>query len=408
MDKKHVCIISDFDFRVSGYFNIAVATGRGLAELGYEVKAVGLGYKGEEHDFPMSIIPCKNFTESLAMTQNLANMWGIDILLAIMDLPVHERYLSSISDRGDTKYVGIAPIEGDPLCMSDALTLSQMDKAFIISKFGTQEARRANVDAIYFPVAINSDAWKIPTEEERNSMRAALGFEDDEFVFLVVAYNQERKLLSRAVEMFADFVYEQDDIEELLSIDRDLKPVNNAKLVLVTVEHSQIGWKLRDLAQEFGISDRLIIYERGMSHSRLWGIYAASDAFLLTSKAEGLGMILLESMAVGLPTVGTNCTGIKELLADGRGLLIPVAYNIRDPFGNQRRYFADRAAGTELLKKVYNNEGDFVKEMTAKARKFVEDRTWEAAISILNEHLVELLEESDGEEATQQEDEFFG
>ena len=93
----------------------------------------------------------------------------------------------------------------------------------------------------------------------------------------------------------------------------------NIKYVLVTREHNQLGWKLRDYAQEIGISGKFIIFERGMTHTQLWTTYAVSDVFLLTSKAEGLGMPLMEAMAVGLPCIATDCTGMRELLGGLEG-----------------------------------------------------------------------------------------
>jgi glycosyltransferase involved in cell wall biosynthesis len=80
----------------------------------------------------------------------------------------------------------------------------------------------------------------------------------------------------------------------------------------VTREHNPVGWKLRDYAQEIGISENFMIFERGMSHRDLWVTYAISDVFLLPSKAEGLGMPLLEAMAVGIPCIATNCAIVRE------------------------------------------------------------------------------------------------
>lgn len=391
--KLKICLISDLDFRSSGYFNISIALGNGLTERGHDVKALGISYRGEEHTFPLSILPCMNVQETLGMAQNLSFLWGFDIVLVVMDIPYQEGYLQSIQQRGDIKYVGIMPVEADPLCMTWAIDLMQMDKALIISEFGTEEAKKAGVDATYIPIGIDSNSWRMPTEEERNSLRKALGYDEDDFVVLTVAYNQERKFLSRGMEMFADFVYDQDNVETLFSTNKDLSPVRKAKYVMVTAEQSPVGWRLRDLAKELGISDRFFVYERGMPHNKLWGLYAASDAFLLPSKAEGLGMILMESMATGVPSIGTNCTGIKELLSDGRGYLIPFDYTIRDPFGNGRRYYPSRKDGKNILTYIMENGKDA--EMIAKARAFVESRSWEKSVDVLENVLLSIVEKKD-------------
>ena len=161
-----------------------------------------------------------------------------------------------------------------------------------------------NIEAEYLPIGVDTDKWRVPSAEEKKTLRISYGIQPDEFVVLTVADNQERKNLSASMKIFAGFS----------------KKVPKSKYILVTRENSFVGWKLRDLAQVLKINDKFNIYERGISFQELWNLYAVSDAFLLTSKAEGLGMPLLEAMATGLPCLATNCTGMAELLADGRGI----------------------------------------------------------------------------------------
>ena len=137
-----------------------------------------------------------------------------------------------------------------------------------------------------------------------------------------------------------------------------------------------------------------MIFERGITQEELWDIYAISDVFLLTAKAEGLCLPVLESMAVGIPVIGTDCTAVHELLTEGGGYPLEYNYVYRDPFGNGRRYLADRKHGTELLEKVYNLTMNNDKELTdlvAGARKYVEGRTWDTSISALDNAIKELL-----------------
>jgi glycosyltransferase involved in cell wall biosynthesis len=53
-------------------------------------------------------------------------------------------------------------------------------------------------------------------------------------------------------------------------------------------------------------------------------LYPALSAFVLCSISEALGSSLLDAMSLGIPVIGTNTGGIKEVLAEGRGLLAPV------------------------------------------------------------------------------------
>ncbi|MWD29820.1 glycosyltransferase [Aquicoccus sp. SCR17] len=54
----------------------------------------------------------------------------------------------------------------------------------------------------------------------------------------------------------------------------------------------------------------------------------AADLFVLASWHEPLGVAYMEAMACGVPTIGTDAGGVRELIRDGRdGLLVPP----RDP-----------------------------------------------------------------------------
>jgi len=376
---KKILWISDFNLIGSGYLNISIPLITELVKRGYEIICPGLGYKGQEHYYPCSIIPARNLQEALAITQNLKIVWDYDVMVTALDIPLQIEILSRFQQK-PCPYIGIMPVEGDPLCVSWAVGISAMDKAFIISEFGTEEAKKAGVaNAEYIPIGIDTGAWRMPTDEERKTVRNSLfNANDENFVVLTVADNQERKLLSRSMEIFADFISDKEDKQKFL-------------YVLVTREKLRFGWKLRDYAQELGISGNLMIFERGLDFKTLWSIYAGSDAFLLTSKNEGLGLPLLEAMAVGLPCLATNCTAMAEVLADGRGFLIDVdtICTHRDPFGNARRYFADRAHGVELLNYVYNNRDKCLQAQ--KPREYVENRKWEVATDILEAGIKDVI-----------------
>jgi len=48
-----------------------------------------------------------------------------------------------------------------------------------------------------------------------------------------------------------------------------------------------------------------------------------SDVVVLSSKTEGLPMVLLEAMCVGVPCIATAVGGIPHLLSNGVGTVVP-------------------------------------------------------------------------------------
>lgn len=79
---------------------------------------------------------------------------------------------------------------------------------------------------------------------------------------------------------------------------------------------------LSKMAKDLGIDDRVSFlgFQRDpFSHMR------RADIFVLSSRWEGFGNVLVEAMAMGTPVVSTNCPhGPGEIIEDGRnGLLVP-------------------------------------------------------------------------------------
>lgn len=358
--KAKLIIVSDFSFQGSGYFSIAAPLALNLSKMGYDIKVVGLGYTGEPHNFPYSIIPCASHGEAHAMVNNLRFQWKADLVIVALDIPQQAWYIDYASTQ-NFPIISIVPLENPPLTMSWAIMLQQSRKVFFISQLGADEAVKAGVEnAEHLVVGMDTESWRLRTKEEYEKGREIFNISPDTLVVLTVADNQERKNLSKAMEIVSKVKKE-----------KGIK----VKYILITRENSEVGWKLRDLALSYGIASETMIFERGLSFGELYSFYAISDAFLLTSKDEGLGMPVMEAMCVGVPVVATNCGAMPELLGEGRGFLMETEYSMIDPWGNSRRDFPNAESGVAHLGNIFEfgrmgNHEPF--EATIRARKYME------------------------------------
>lgn len=376
-DKQRPTIVfySDFDFLSSGYMNISINLCKGLAELGYTIKCVGLNYRGEEHRFPFSIIPANNLEEAYAIFNNLCLLHKPEVVITALDIPLQQMVLQrtrELKSQVGYKHIGITALENGPLVDEWALSLMLLDYTFFISELGKLEAQKIGMSRVdHIVIGIDTNIWKPLSKEEKSVVRKNLGYSDDDFIVLTVADNQERKNLLASFKAVA-----------IAS-----KTVKNLKHVLVTREHNPYGWKLRSLASSLGISDKVFIYERGMPAEQLRLMYGISDVFLLLSKGEGFGMPILEAMACGTCVVATDTGAIHELLSEGRGNLVRPEYSLdMDTWGNSKRDFADPKIAATCLVSLCASGRSYNK----RALKYAQSRVWDKPVEQLHSVIMEL------------------
>lgn len=377
MSKHKILFLSDLDFKGSGYFNITVNLLTKFVEMGNEVMVVGLQYNNNEHSFPFGILPAKNFNEAYATINNLVLDWNPDALVVALDIPM-QLQVKRLLDQHRVKipYYAIFPLESPPLPLTWAMALLQMQGTMCMTKFGTEECRKSGLaNTKYLPIGIDQDAWKPATLEERNELRKVFGYTEDDFVVLTVADNQERKNLTASMNIIARL--------------KKLVPDKNIRYNLVTREHLSVGYLLNDYAVELGIINNVSIFERGMPQEELRRLYVAADAFLLTSKSEGLGVPVLEAMSVELPVVASDCCAIAEHLQDGKnGYPIKIKQAYRDSFGNGFRYLVDEKNGAEqLLSILKSGIWGSIWPLTDMARGYAATKSFKESAQILSDML---------------------
>jgi glycosyltransferase involved in cell wall biosynthesis len=90
---------------------------------------------------------------------------------------------------------------------------------------------------------------------------------------------------------------------------------------------------LQQLARRLKVGDRIEWKTRGLSDEELAILYGKAKLFVFPTLEDALGVVVLEALHCGLPVVGTDGTGVTDMVVDGEnGLLVPP----NDPAGLAR------------------------------------------------------------------------
>lgn len=138
---------------------------------------------------------------------------------------------------------------------------------------------------------------------DRGAVRAELGLGLDALVVGTVAN-------LRALKAYPDLLAAALDVVERLP---DVR--------FVAVGQGPLEAEIRTLHARLGLGDRLLLLGHRPDAVR---VMAACDVFVLASLREGLGVAVMEALALGLPVVSTAVGGVPEVVEHGReGLLVP-------------------------------------------------------------------------------------
>lgn len=238
-------------------------------------------------------------------------------------------HVSSIENNGlDTKLFSIA--KKTYLNSKYNISVSEKLSSFLSSKF--------NTNFNYLPNIVNTDFFTVKKGSNKES-----------FNFINIAYLTKNKNQEMLIYSFYDA----------------FKNKKNVKLVIVG--HGSQFETLLKLIKKLDIENQVTLFGTA-TRKEVKELLHQSDAFVLSSKYETFGVVLIEALSCGLPVVSTKCGGPESIIKDEKlGLLCNV----------------DRNSLSKGLEKIHNQKSVYEKEYI---RKVVIDTFSEKAIILrLNE-----------------------
>jgi glycosyltransferase involved in cell wall biosynthesis len=96
---------------------------------------------------------------------------------------------------------------------------------------------------------------------------------------------------------------------------------------LVIVGEGPARANLTELARQLGLADR-VLFASFVADPAPW--YAHGDVFVLPSRWEGFGHVIVEAMACGLPVIAFDCPhGPRDILGSGEGGVLVAPEDVR-------------------------------------------------------------------------------
>ena len=176
--------------------------------------------------------------------------------------------------------------------------LRHVDAVFVENNWMLEHLRRRGCRRVVFaPPGVDTDLFR----------PARAGAAGEDYILSVARFGDPRKNVRLLFKAYAQLRQERPGVPRLvLAGNSGPTPADWAHAVAL------------------GVADHIEV-RQDVPARELAKLYRAASLFVLSSNEEGLGIVLLEAMASGLPVVSTRCGGPETVVTEGQtGFLVPV------------------------------------------------------------------------------------
>lgn len=377
-----ILICSDSPTLSTGYGHVIRQLLPVFNQQGYEIKMIGRGYLGEEHDYNFKIYKApKGDYFGQTIFHDVMQLYEPDILFTLGD-PWMFEWIKDYPIIKNTYWIQYFPIDGKPIPPSWHNLIATADKPIVISKFAQNAVKEIlpNIDVklLYHGVDRN-----IFYPKGKQKLKKQYGLENT-FVISCVARNQQRKNIPVLIKAFSKFSQIH----------------NNIFLYLRMSNEEKQGWNIQQLLERFKITDKAFVIDadnrNGINIDKLADLYSLSDLFVLPTKGEGFGLPLLEAQSCGCPILATNCSNIPELTHSNLQRINVLEQMIQNR--NIEQAYADPEDLKNKLLNFYNlweTNSEEYKNLQQKGIELSKNMTWDIIRKNFKEIINECITESD-------------
>jgi len=276
------------------------------------------------------------------------------------------------------------PCDGVNLPPAWPSIIGQTTRVVTMSRWGQKQYPGSEM--VYHGVDTN-DFWPVREKpitvsggevlKSKRDCKRAFGFDPDGFVVGRVDSNSGRKDYPASWKALVPFMRRHKEVQ----VHFHCESTNYAHGINLPVLYSREP----DIDSARFFSPGMFRGGQGWPQSDLCALYNAFDVFISTSRGEGFGLTLAESLACSVPVIAQNVSAIPETVGPG-GILLEPERLITVPSGEDN-WLADIKAFTSALEHVYQSAG-LRRDLGEAGLKHVrESFSWDAAASRFDEYL---------------------
>ncbi len=182
--------------------------------------------------------------------------------------------------------------------------LRKVDCPVAMAEFGQKQCNDFyQLKTEHIPHGVDPDRFYPLEEQKRKELKAKWGLQD-KFVIGIVARNQPRKNLDRAIKTMHLVRQKIPNAILFLHMDPD--------------DLAQPTFKMRSLIQKYNLENHVVFSgmkaHKGFGWDQMNEIYNLMDVFFLPTSGEGFGIPIIEAMSCEIPVLATDYTTTPELV----------------------------------------------------------------------------------------------